>query len=255
MAINEAEYLKAFVTAGKHLQACMDANAAGGFRWLKAKPSKPAFADLVFASGQRVYAVILVGMSSQKKLNDDQTSCTFEIPKEQRLLLLAECERYNLEPLAFPLWLGIMQPLMTGWNLFSLKENLRLITPGEPQNDSEPLAAMSEWELSNFRISLVMKDIEELKLPIHSYQDIPEIFPNIWFDNEEGRRSWVAVIPAEHAHDNSLPEQVKDIHRKLAPEFDGYLARVGVRNATQPEEPPVRGGDLHVYYRGLEKLP
>lgn len=250
MAIPEKEYLEAFVTAGKHLQACMDASSDSGYRWIKSKPSKPAFADLVFSIGQRMYAVLLVGMTSQKKVAEGSASCTFEIPKEQRTLLLEESERNNLEPVVFPLWLGIMQPLTSGWNLFSLKD-MAPLRPEEQRDSKEPVP-MSAWELNNFRVAHVMQDLEDMKLPLHTYQDIPGIFPNIWFTNEEGKRSWVAVLPAEDT--SPLPEEVRTIHRKLPPEVCGYIARVGVRNAERQGDPPMRDMGMFVTYKGLEKL-
>ena len=248
MAIPKEEYAEAFMTAGKHLQACMDRATASGFRWIKAQPSRPSFADLVFAVDQKVYAVILVGMTSQKQ-EAAGAKASFEIPGESYKLLMAESERYRLEPVAFPLWLGIMQPLTSGWNLFSLKD-MQAVDP-DARHSSESPVPMSEWELSNFRVMQVMKDLDESKLTLHSYQDIPDIFPNIWFDDADGRRSWVAVIPAEA----ELPAQVKEARRKLPQEYRGYLARVSVCSAEHPGAAPVRGELLRVRYNGLERIP
>ena len=248
MAIPEEEYSEAFMTAGKHLQARMDEAAVGGFRWIKAQPSRPAFADLVFAIGQKIYAVLLVSMTSQKQA-EAGAHASFEIPKEQHELLLSECERYRLEPVAFPLWLGIMQPLTTGWNLFSLKD-MSPLNPAAVTADERP-EPMSEWELNNFRIMQVMKDIDEHKLAPHSYQDIPGIFPNIWFDDPEGARAWVAVLSAEAG----IPQAVKDLRHKLPQDIRGYIARVEVSSAERPGDIPMRNTMLRASYKGLERLP
>ena len=253
MAIPEADYAEAFMLAGKHLQACMDACAGcGSFRWLKARPSKPAFADLVFGLGARVYAVLLVAMTSQKKVEGAAASATFEIPQEQRALFAEECARHRLEPVVFPLWTGIMQPLTTGWNLFSLLD-MSPVNPTAAPASEEP-APMSEWELCNFRVELVVQELKDNTLPIYSCQDIPGVYPNIWFRDETGQRACVAVLPSAGAGDTSLPAEVLEMLRKLPDGLNAYIARVGVANADAPELPPSRAMGLYAHYRGMEKL-
>lgn len=252
MAIPESDYLEAFKTAGLHLQTCMDASDAT-FGWIKMRPSKPAFADLVFAGGQRMYAVLLVAMTSQKKAEGGSgVSVQFDIPHEQHELLLQECERYRLEPVAFPLWLGIMQPLTTDWNLFSLK-TMQPITPGS-EPDLPPVP-MSEWELCNFCVGQVIQEIESEGLRLFSYQDIPGIYPSLWFRDAEDNRAWVAVLPAFGAAPERIPDEVKELRRKLPPGVVGYVARMGVTSAERHGARPTRGEGLYVSYRGLEKMP
>lgn len=251
MPIAESDYLEAFMLAGKHLQACMDAAPVSGFRWIKAQPAKPAFADLAFAIGQRIYAVILAGMTRQKTLAaGEQASCTFEAPREQCDLLRAESERYGLVPAVFPLWTGVMQPLTAGWNLFSLHD-MQPIDPGAAPLQ-EPPVPMSEWELCNFRVAHVLRELESHKLRVRTAQDLPGIFPNIWFEDSAGRPAWVAVLPAEA---EALPQAVKDLRQKLPQGVHGYVARVGVTHADRPGDTPMRDSSLLVTYNGPEKLP
>ena len=251
MAIAESDYIEAFMLAGKQLQACMDAASVSGFRWIKAQPAKPAFADLAFAIGQRIYAVILAGMTKQKTLaTGEQAACTFEIPKEQCELLRSECERHRLIPAVFPLWTGIMQPLTTGWNLFSLQDMAPLDPSALPPHEQpEP---MSEWELCNFRVSHVLRDLEANKRRVRSAHDIPDIYPNIWFEDAAGHPAWVAVLPAES---DTIPQAVKDVRQKLPQRVHGYLARVGITHADRPGDTPMRDAPLFVNYKGLERLP
>lgn len=254
MAIPERDYLEAFRTAGQHLQACMDASDAT-YTWIKQRPSKPAFADLIFATGQHMYAVLLAAMSSQKKAeNGTGVSASFEIPKREHDLLLEECENNHLEPVIFPLWLGIMQPLTTGWNLYSLTD-MRPVTPGE-EPDMPPVP-MSEWELLNFSVDQVVKELGEQKLQVLSCQDIPAIYPNLWFQDAEGNRAWVAVLPAfgtKHA-DIRIPAEVQTTHRRLQKSCAGYIARIAVTSAEHPGAHPHRGELLTLSFGGLEKLP
>lgn len=251
MAIAESDYLEAFMLAGKQLQACMDAAPLGGFRWIKAQPSKPAFADLAFAIGQRIYAVLLAGMTKQKTLADgEQATCTFELPREQTELLRAECDRYRLIPAVFPLWTGIMQPLTSGWNLFSLSD-MQPINPCTTPAHEQPVP-MSEWELCNFRVSQVLRDLETNKRRVRTAQDIPGIFPNIWFEDANGAPAWVAVLSEK---ETAIPQDIKNLCQKFPHGVHGYLARVGVTSAGNPAATPMRDTPLFVRYHGLEKLP
>lgn len=252
MAIAESDYIEAFMLAGKQLQACMDASDTV-FRWIKMRPSKPAFADLVFACGQSMYAVLLAPMASQKKAADGSgVSVRFEIPHEEHELLLRECERYRLEPAVFPLWPGIMQPLTTGWNLFSLSD-MRQITPGaEP--DSPPIP-MSEWELCNFCVAQLLHELDEKHLRIFSFQDIPGVYPNLWFRDEDGRRAWVAVVPSFGTEHTSIPREALRLRHKLPTDCAGYIARMAITSTAHPGAHPTRGELLSINYHGLEKLP
>lgn len=252
MAIAESDYLEAFMLAGKQLQACMDESDAV-FGWIKMRPSKPAFADLVFVCGQRMYAVLLAPMASQKKVDGERgVSGRFEIPHEEHELLLRECERYQLEPVVFPIWLGIMQPLTVGWNLFSLRDMSRVIPGSEP--DIAPVR-MSEWELCNFCVGQLLQELEEKQLRIFSYQDIPGVYPNLWFRDEEGRRAWVSVIPSFGTEHAPIPREVLNLRHKLPEDCAGYIARMAVTSSAHPGAGPMRGDLLNVNYNGLEKLP
>ena len=251
MAIPESDYPEAFMRAGKQLQACMDASDAV-FRWIKMRPSKPAFADLVFACGQRMYAVLLVQVASQKKAECERgVSVRFDIPHEEHELLMRECERYHLEPLVFPLWVGIMQPLSTGWNLFSLRD-MSHVTPGSEPD--WPPVPMSEWELCNFCVGHIIRELEDKRLPIFSYQDIPGISPNLWFRDENGRRAWLSVIPSFGAVFAPIPRDTLNLKQKLPADCAGYIARMSVSSSAHPTSRPMRGDPLFLNYKGLETL-
>ena len=253
MAIPASDYLEAFQKAGQHLQACMDKGE--GFRWIKARPCKPSFADLVFAHGQRLYAVLLAAVSSQKKAEGEAgVTARFELSREQLHLLLQECERYHLEPAVFPLWLGIMQPLTTGWNLFSPQRNMEPLPLADAPQDTPP-TPMSEWEICNFCVELVVQELREEGLSIHSTHDIPGLYPNIWFRDAGEKRAWIAVLPTIGAQEAHLPKEVEQLRRKLPTGCVGYVARIAVSAAERDGEAPRRGESLTVDYRGLERLP
>lgn len=253
MAIPESDYPEAFKTAGAHLQACMDGSRRSGFRWLKSQPSRPGFCDLAIAIGQKIYAILLAPVTRQSKPNADaHATATFEIPAQERRLLVEESRRFGLVPVVFPLWMGIMQPLTKGWNLFTMPDLQPLNLDVQEEAEECPMA-MSEWELCNFRVSCVMKDMVRNRLSIRAFQDHPDLLPHIWFVDEEGFRSWVAVLPPE---ENISSAQLQHLRQRHGTDARGYLAHVAVSqaHASAPHAPIPRGAELFVSYKGLERI-
>ena len=248
MSVPKEYYPEAFKMAGQHLQACMEKSGCSDFRWIKTQPTSPSFADLVFAREQRMYAVLLAAMTSQKKAEDGSVA-SFEIPSDQRDILLQECERYRLEPVVFPIWLGIMQPLVTSWNLFSLKDMQPVFPDADELLDDDPVE-MSEWELCNFRVQIILHELAKEGRTLLSFQDIPGIYPNIWFVDEQGRRSWLAVF-AQDCDDVSMTEILEDLKRRIPAKFGRYRACVGVLSAEHPELPPQRAEALAISCKGI----
>ena len=251
-AIPDDDYPEAFMMAGKHLQSCIDNSSRSGFRWIKSQFSYPRFCDLAIAIDRRIYAILLVPVTRQKKADGgEHAEATFEIPSYERKVIMEESKRYGLIPVVFPLWVGVMQPLTKGWNLFSLPD-LEAVNPDEQEPESEPVA-MSDWEKCNFRVTHVMQDMVRNKLSIRSYHDDPDLLPNIWFVDEDGNRAWAAVIPMEDPQASGIPTEIRLLRLRLSPEFRGYFARVGITRADGLSGDAIpRGAPLFVSYKGLE---
>lgn len=251
MAIPENRYLAAFGCTGKHIEEQAHKIAKDDFRWLKAQPSRPAFADLIFAIGCKIFAVLMVECKSSKRLFGLKPEVSFSIPKEEQQLIIEESSANNLIPVIFPLYLDKMLPLSTGWNLFTLPD-MKSCNPLAGGIDTSAVP-MSPWELSSFRVQIDMTDIEKRGWKILSYQDIPGIMPHVWFENEKGERCWVAVIDKE----DEPPETQASLRRtaaRITSHYRGYLARVGARDNPLFPSIPMRGTGLIVAYTGLEEI-
>lgn len=250
MPLPKDDYLEAYKVAGERLQSCMDASRSTGFAWIKARPTWPSFADLVFCSGQSMYAVLLVAATHQKQ-EKEGSRATFEITDTQRKALLRECERYHLEPVVFPIWLGIMEPLTKGWNLISLK-TMELVHPGA-EADTLPIP-MSKWELCNFCMQHILLELQDKRQLIVACHDMPDSYPHIWFVDENEQRSWISVLCEFGAPPSRIPDKVKALQKDI-PGGTGYVARMGVIPAERMSDIPMRGDALMLNYKGLEKLP
>ncbi len=222
------------------------------YAWLKAEPRNPAFADLIFRVGNRVYAVLLVRVEHAHGQRGKPTHLQISLPTTERNLFLTECERYNMTPLFFPMWMDSMAPLSMGWNLL-IPESGAFLDPATEEDTSQPVP-MSDWELCNFRGSVVLRHLREQHLQILSWQDIPGICPHIFFRASDNALCWV-IVTAEDPSEK-LPDAA-EINSKLPDSPDdvrGYVARVGFRSTRDPASPPVRGDSFFINFSGLEAM-
>ena len=251
MAIKEARYYEALCAAGKQIQAHAKELVGSQFRWLKTSPSRPAFADLIFALGSKIYAILIVECKSKKSLLGSKAEVNFSIPSKEQALIIDECKANNLIPVIFPIYIDVMQPLSLGWNLFSLPD----MKSCDPLKDGIDTSAvpMSKWEMSSFRVQVIMGEIEKEGNKILSYQDIPGIMPNIWFEDRKGCRCWVAVIDKED-ESQETKNKLKNTAKSIPFIYIGYVAKIAVKGNTSLSSIPLRGEIINVDYTGLENV-
>ena len=290
--------LEAYRTAGRHLQGKLDEIKDRSCGWIKVRPSRPSFADLVFSVGNRMYAVLIVKLEKSSFRNGKGITVNFQVMPHELNLLLEECERYRLEPAFFPLWgnsatprvnvgwdveeiitqnrqAGTMTPMLqNGWNLIDPRSQ-KMLNPAEVK-DIPGEVFMSEWE-QNMRVNYVVKDIEKHGLQMLSAQDIPGVMPNIWFRNEKGVPSWVAVLPDRGSKSNADLQELRqmvqqsyaagDDKGKQPPQtlwsrmpvsdepYGEYVAYVKLKSADHFGRAILRGEVISLDFDGLEALP
>ncbi len=298
MSIDESMLLEAYRTTGRHLQKKLDEIKNRPCGWVKVRPSMPSFADLVFSVGNRIYAVLIVKLENASSRNGKGITVNFQVMPHELNLLLEECKHYRLEPAFFPLWVnsatprvnvgwdveeiikqnrqvGTMMPMVhNGWNLID-PQSQKMLNPAE-MKDIPGEVFMSEWEQQNMRVNYVVEHIEKRGLQMLSAQDIPGMMPNIWFRNEKGVPSWVAVLPDRSSKPDidlqELRQMVKQSHaargdkdrqppqtlwsRLPASEepYGEYVAYVKLKSAEHPERPILRGERISLDFDKLESL-
>ena len=248
----QKKYLEAFQVCGKQLQACMDELGDRPHAWLKAEPRNPAFADLIFRVGNRVYAVLIVRVDHAHGRRGKPTHLQISLPTPERDLFLTECERYNLTPLFFPMWVDSMAPLSMGWNLL-IPESGAFLDPADEKDLPQPVP-MGEWELCNFRVGIVLQHLRNQNLQILSWQDIPDIRPHILFRAADNAFCWVIVTAAGSSEQMPDTADVNSRFPDSPDDIRGYVARVDFQSATHPATPPARGDSFFVRFNGLELL-
>lgn len=242
---------------GKKIYSCND-----GFKWIKAELTYPSFDHLTFAYKNSVFAVVIELI--------DNTETSFSLQQKERLLVA--CTENNLIPCLFKvniqeannkLFKTInskynqddfeLNSVEQGWNLFDPISNKSI----DPLTlSSEEPTIMSEWELNNFAIQIVIADIVKEENQVLSFCDIPEINPQIWFKNNNGNVGWIIVKHITNDSDLDYRKWVglEQKNEQLLP-YDGYYASVQFESKkTNSMMILNRGDQISVNYKGLERI-
>ena len=298
MSIDESMLWDAYRTAGRHLQNKIDEIKDRPCGWVKVRPSMPSFADLIFSVGNRMYAVLLVKLENTSSRNGRGLTFNFQVMPHELNLLLEECEHYRLEPAFFPLWVNSATPrvnigwdveaiinqnrradtmspmVQNGWNLIDPRSH-KMLNPTAIE-DIPGKVLMSEWEQQNMRVNHIVEHLEKHHLQLLSAQDIPGMTPSIWFRNEKGVPSWIAVLPGKDEKTDidlqKLRQMVRQSHAagddedKRPPQtlwsrlpvsdepYGEYVAYVKLRSAKHPDQSILRGEMISLDFDGLEAL-
>jgi hypothetical protein len=228
-----------------------------GFKWVKTELTYPSFSHLTFAFKNKIFAIVIELI--------DNSGSTFN--KQQQENLLNACSENNLIPCLFkinvkenPNWLIIdgdddieLKPIEKGWNLYDANNNEKII----PVNlSTEEPTLMSNWELSNYAIQVVISDLEKTSNQILSFCDLLEINPQIWFKDKDGNVGWV-IVKCHHPNFNYELEDWMGIQnniKSLMP-FNGYFASVKFESMNSKSTSILlRGEQFHVDYDGLKRI-
>jgi hypothetical protein len=267
-------FLRARHIAGSQLQDHFNANnqnivnsSYDGFKWIKTELTYPSFDNLTFAYKNFVFSVVI-------ELIDDKGS---SFTKQQKDRLLMACEENNLIPCTFRLnfkekadnfmskLMGNkdqldyeLTPLKQDWNLYDARTSQTIVPLNLASNEK---TLMSKWELSNFAIQVVRNDLEKEGNKILSFCDLPEVNPQIWFENKKGETGWIIVKHTKNENEKDYKEWVglEDRSPQLKP-YDGYFASVqiipsvGWNGVSEFPTNLFRGDGMIVNYKGLERI-
>lgn len=134
-------------------------------------------------------------------------------------------------------------PFESGWNLRHTHTG-KIIIPTEISDDS--LRPVSDWELLNWAITIVMNDLQKNGNKILSFTDAPDVMPQLWFEDKSGNRCWVQVIV-------NKPMSIANFSGTSAEKYKGYIAGVSI-TPTDGEPILYRSHPAAVNYQGLQKV-
>ncbi len=179
---------------------------------------------------------------------------------------IRECRNNDMIACTILLDYETYEPLAGGNHLIST-ETRECISFSERKDN----VVMSTWEINKFGVSIVRNQLRKEGKKIISCCDVQTIEPQIWFEDEHGKRCYVIV----NTISGNTPEAVnyklnQQLLLKLI-DYDGYYAEVGVfpsdaiaydsdgkivplskrDSMTDPKEILYRDRGFYVDFRGL----
>ena len=238
------EYINAFYITGKYLQNFFNKYnqienvQKDGFNWLRTQIISPTFDSMNFRYKNKVFSVFV----DLVDIIDGEVVSYFS--QKAKDLQIKICKENNLIPCTFKVKIKNLQPATVGWNLFSTVDNKKINPLDSVSNDLVPI---SNWELLNFGITIVMDDLEKKGEKILSFTDAPDISPNIWFEDEYENKNWV------HVSVNGKNKKPNYLKNNIPSEYKGYVANVSIlpiidKNVLYRAQP------ANIFYDGLEKF-
>ncbi len=235
-------FLEARQMAGVQLQAQFELNH-NRFTWIKAELTYPSFDHLTFGYKSSIFSLLV-------ELIDDSGSSS--LTGQQRGRWTDACSANNLIPCLFKIdYVALMDafdlnPKHAGWNLVDVDGN-ELIDPVTMATEA-PME-MSAWEIHNFSIQVVREHIAEQGDEVLSFCDLPEVNPQIWFRNAEGKTNWVIV---QSSTNKDIPQAEAwmgfgQSNEQLLP-YAGYFAGVQI---SSDQATLNRGAGMFVNFKGL----
>lgn len=181
-------FLKARDITGNHIQQLMN-KAPANFAWIRSELTSPAFDDMNFRYKNQVFSVLVKIFHNRREITS---------PHRQELFI-QETKKYNMIPCVFPVDLELIgtnsphgygvviergkfpKHKLTPRN--SNNWNLSHATTGTPINplalaSDEPIL-MSEYEINNFAIRIVINQLKKDGLKLESFCDVPDIVPQL----------------------------------------------------------------------------
>lgn len=181
------------------------------YRWIQLELSCPAFQHLSFAYKGNIYSVLF------EFVNHDGNYVREQDIENQ----LRECQENDLVACTLPMDYETYEPLVGGTHLILTLTREPVVFSSRQGN-----IPMSPWEINNFGIDIVKSHLKGDGQTILSFCDVLGVEPNIWFEDELGRRSYVIVKTISgntpEAVDYRLNQQL--LLRLL--KYEGYFAEV-----------------------------
>lgn len=238
------EYISAFKITGKYLQNMFNKYnqvsiiQKDDFTWLRAQIISPTFDSMNFRYKNQVFSVLL----DLVDIIDDKIVSYFS--NKAKKLQIEICQKNNLIPCIFNVKIRNLQPATGGWNLINTISNKK-INPLEFASDD--LIPISDWELSNWGIMIVMNDLEKKGEKILSFTDVPDISPNIWFEDKNGNKNWI------HVSVNGKLPKPNYLKNTITRYYKGYTANVSILPIND-DKVIYRAQPAEILYTGLENF-
>lgn len=180
------------------------------FKWIQCKFREPYFQHLCFSYENKIYSVLI------ELLDSEYGNLIF---KSDILKQLQVCTNNNLIPCIIPLWNdNFSSPLEQIPLIDSQKRQIVYFNKGED-------VMIGRWEMEYMAVNYVSERIKEYGGEIIKKSDIPDICPQIWFKDKDGKISYIylKVFP-KNERVNGFKLDVKLLQTLV--KYNGYYAEV-----------------------------
>ena len=212
----ERNLRKAYIYAGKQLEDYFKRNNIN-VKWIQnGLLPPPYFQHICFSYGRNIYSVII-------EIEDAIYSYVLDRDIRNQL---RECKENDLIPCTMVIRIDTFKAAIDGNHLIYTDKRTpveMIVRQGE--------VPMSAWEINNFGISIVIQDLRKEGRKIINYCDLLNVEPQIWFEDENGKRCYVIVKTISGSSKENLKYQINhELVMKLI-DFDGYFAQVELVSA------------------------
>ena len=214
-----------YAAAHAILQECVNAATPSlPVLLLKSNYQKPQFADLIFALGPRLYAVLFDPLDANGKSALAEETCqTLRDAALQYNAIACRMpfRRTKVEDAAqAPATAVRYEPVLPGWDLCELDGEKEVEPIFQPD---EPPVALSDWEANVYAVGHALQWLTEHRCgEVRSVCLEPGVIPQLWFHDITGGDSWMIVRLDDEEVD---PAALLQEHPNLDG-HDGYLCQV-----------------------------
>ena len=240
------EFQAAWAVAATHIQS----QCRVGISWIRADLRRPFIEHLSFRIGNQLFFVFI-------------EAAEFNLT-ERYDAFIAYAKFANATPCLIAMNKNITkyEPVNSGWGLTHAVTNER-IDPLALVNDD--FIEMSDWELHDFAISVVKRELEEEGKTVYSTCSDMEIDPSLWFE-ENDLHCWVVIRGLRHPSVSAeRPAGLVKISEGVPTKTSaGYYAIVMVANSDDPFDPEAadndnflplyRGHGMTIKYTGIQPI-
>jgi len=228
----------------------LNAQGQGAISWLRAHLHPPVLEHLSFRLGNQLFFISL----------DAEQIAPFSDADARALQTVASGCRGHACVMPMRRTSTGWSAAAPGWGLLDMATRRPIDPPALVTDDN---IEMSDWELQDFAVQVVRKQLEKEGREIMSWQGNPEVHPSLWFVGDDGPE-WVVVCAVRYPEREAAPpsnwNRIADGCRRLS--RTGHFASVAVANADDPFDPargsalPLwRGHGMVVAYDGLKPGP
>ncbi len=223
--------------AAKHLQN----QVAGELKWFKSYPKPPFLEHMSFYLGNQLFFIKLEDVDHKL----EETSTT------KGLYLVANRCQGHAFVMPMRKSLGEWAPAEKGWGLLDAQTRMP-VNPFDLQSDA--LIEMTDWELHDIALRLVMEKIKDANFEVTRWQSNPDADPSFWFVTKSGPK-WMLVrairYPLKKAEKPVNLLEIQKVYEHAG--RIGYFASVLFTSLSESFDPRAEeNGNIAPLYRGEE---